>query len=334
METTLLVPAGTKAGNTGFSFPLVVESTLKFVQFRSHICAKYPWGIHDAVEFRYWDIDSSVWVPVQCDAELEKMFRNHAHFPVKLEINVIQRKRGLTESSGRKSKSTSSRGRSRISRGRKTSVSSQKRASDAGESSMQVPGTPSEQVPIYAGPTQSRDSVDPNIEEGLPDDWPTDDEDERLFPQFVTKQKAKKTDDDGDEDYIPPPEGMFDEPGEDELEEDQDMGYSEDSDDGRPDVQYNRDDPSLKEGTIFSSALDCRNALATFSIKTQSEYVVDKSDPTRLTVHCAYKRCRWRMHASLMRNSSLFQVQTVGAYVVTLQIFFSYLLQQVCLTCN
>ena len=40
------------------------------------------------------------------------------------------------------------------------------------------------------------------------------------------------------------------------------------------------------------------------------------------------------MHASLMRNNSLFQVQTVGAYVVTLQIFFSYLLQQVCLTCN
>ena len=85
---------------------------------------------------------------------------------------------------------------------------------------MQVPGTPSEQVPIYAGPTQSRDSVDPNIEEGLPNDCPIDDEYERLFPQFVTKQKAKQTNDDGDEDYMPPPEGMFDEAGEDELEED------------------------------------------------------------------------------------------------------------------
>ena len=80
METTLLVPAGTKAGNTGFSFPLVVESTLKFVQFRSHIYAKYPWGIHDAVEFRYWDIDSSVWVPVQCDAELEFMLISQSNW--------------------------------------------------------------------------------------------------------------------------------------------------------------------------------------------------------------------------------------------------------------
>ena len=75
-------------------------------------------------------------------------------------------------------------------------------------------------------------------------------------------------------------------------------------------MQYNRDDPSLKEGTIFSSALDYMNALATFSIKTQSEFVIDKSDPTRLTVHCAYKRCRWRMHASLMRHNTLFQVLT------------------------
>ena len=85
------------------------------------------------------------------------------------------------------------------------------------------------------------------------------------------------------------------------------MGYSESSDEDRLDVQYNRDDPSLQEGTIFSSALDYRNALATFIIKTQSEYKVDKSDPTRPRVHCAYKRCKWRMHASLMRHSSLFQ---------------------------
>ena len=86
------------------------------------------------------------------------------------------------------------------------------------------------------------------------------------------------------------------------------MGYSEREDECRPDVQYNRDDPSLAEGTIFSDVIDCRNALATFSIKTQSEFIIDKSEPSRLTVHCAYKRCKWRMHASRMRNSTLFQV--------------------------
>ena len=155
---------------------------------------------------------------------------------------------------------------------------------------MQAPGTPTVEVPRHAGPSHSRDSVDPYTEEGLPDDWPSDDEDEKLFPQFVTRKKGKEKDDEG-EDYVPPPEGMFGEAGEDEKEEDMDMGYSETSDEERPDVQYNRDDPSLKEGTIFSSAIDYRNALATFSIKTQSEFVIDKSDSTRLTVHYAYKRC-------------------------------------------
>ncbi|KAE8779897.1 hypothetical protein D1007_47007 [Hordeum vulgare] len=62
---------------------------------------------------------------------------------------------------------------------------------------------------------------------------------------------------------------MFAEAGEDEKEEDRDMAYSETSDEERPHVQYNRDYPSLQEGTIFSSALDSRNALATFSINTQ-----------------------------------------------------------------
>ena len=132
-------------------------------------------------------------------------------------------------------------------------------------------------------------------------------------------KKGKEKDDEG-EDYVPPPEGMFGEAGEDEKEEDNDMGYSETSDEERPDVQYNRDDPSLKEGTIFSSAIDCRNALATFSIMTQSEFVIDKSDRTRLTVHCAYKRCQWRMHASLMRHNTLFRVLNIAtnsAFVVS-----------------
>ncbi|KAE8806014.1 Myosin-15 [Hordeum vulgare] len=71
-----------------------------------------------------------------------------------------------------------------------------------------------------------------------------------------------------------------------------DMGYSETEDEGRPEVHYNKDDPSLAEGTIFSDVLDCRNALATFAIKTKSEFVIDKSEPGRLTVHCAYKRCQ------------------------------------------
>ena len=61
-------------------------------------------GIYDAVEFRYWDIANSIWVPVQCDDELALMFGTNADSKsVQLEINVIQRKRGETSSAGRRS---------------------------------------------------------------------------------------------------------------------------------------------------------------------------------------------------------------------------------------
>jgi hypothetical protein len=55
--------------------------------------------------------------------------------------------------------------------------------------------------------------------------------------------------------------------------------------------------------------IDCRNALATFCIKGEHDFVADKSDTTRFRVHCAYLRCRWRMHASTMRNSTAIQVK-------------------------
>ena len=120
METTLLASAGTKATNTGFSFPFVADNQWTFNQFRSAICAQYPWGLYDAVEFRYWDIDKSAWVPVQCDDELGIMFAIHDSFPAKLEISVIQRERGEPESRGTRSQSRSrDKGRTSQSRGRK-----------------------------------------------------------------------------------------------------------------------------------------------------------------------------------------------------------------------
>ena len=53
---------------------------------------------------------------------------------------------------------------------------------------MQIPGTPSEQVPTQAGTSNSIDSGNSNMEDGLADDVPVDDEDELLFPEFVVKK--------------------------------------------------------------------------------------------------------------------------------------------------
>ena len=95
METTVLVSGGTKGKHCGFSFPLVVDCTSSYTNFRAAICAKYPWGLFDAVEIRYWNSSKLCWVPVQCDAELGVMFASNATtMSCNLEITVIQRTRG------------------------------------------------------------------------------------------------------------------------------------------------------------------------------------------------------------------------------------------------
>jgi hypothetical protein len=76
-----------------------------------------------------------------------------------------------------------------------------------------------------------------------------------------------------------------------------------------PMIQYDRDNPSLDESSLSPSMVHCRNTLAAYCIKGEYDFVIDKSEPNQLTVHCAYRRRRWRMHASPMRNSTVIQVK-------------------------
>ena len=96
METTIIVSAGTKGKESGFTFPLVVDSSSRsFNDFRATICTKYPWGLFDAIKIRYWDSLKECWNPLRCDDELGVMFASNAETrPCNLEITVIQRKRG------------------------------------------------------------------------------------------------------------------------------------------------------------------------------------------------------------------------------------------------
>ena len=83
------------------------------------------------------------------------------------------------------------------------------------------------------------------------------------------------------------------------------MGEDEDV----PAVEWDRENPQMEEGSIFSSMSECRNALVTYCIKAERTFEVDKSDKIRYKVHCSSKNCRWRMHASKMRNSMNIQVK-------------------------
>ena len=45
------------------------------------------------------------------------------------------------------------------------------------------------------------------------------------------------------------------------------MGHFENDDEDRPEKLYDRANPSLAEGVVFPFVVDCRNVVATFSIK-------------------------------------------------------------------
>ncbi|KAE8803478.1 Vacuolar-sorting receptor 1 [Hordeum vulgare] len=234
METTIIGNGGTKGAGTGFTFPFVVDKTSTFVQFRGSISDKYPWGIFDVVEFRYWDMQNIVWVRVQNEDELGVMFATNVESNlVQLEINVIQRKRGETERRVVRSAPNPSQPRSNQTSRRKAIASRRKAAASSSQSQSTVRqrGTPSANLPSQPCPEYSKATTDPIIEEEFPDEVPTDDEDERMHPKFVARKPPNE--DDG-EDCIPPPQ--FEDTDSHAREEDMDMGYSETEDEGRPDV--------------------------------------------------------------------------------------------------
>ncbi|KAE8817518.1 hypothetical protein D1007_04951 [Hordeum vulgare] len=226
--------------------------------------------------WRRWSTNS-----LRCDAELGVMFASNATtMSCNLEITVIQRTRGqrcVNPSSSRPSAS-----RTRASKSRTPSVNATASVNESQE--------------------HQKKTLDPVVEEALPDAPAV--EDEVLYPGYV--QHNNDEEDAADKEYIP---AEFSDADEDEKQEDVEMGVFEDAAEDRPVEMYDRENPCIVEGVVFPSAVDCRNAVASFSIKSETEFLTLKSDPTRFTVKCAYERCKWRLHASLMRNSTLFQIK-------------------------
>ncbi|XP_047078838.1 uncharacterized protein LOC124689334 [Lolium rigidum] len=75
----------------GFDYRLPMDCNWNFRQFGEVICGPYPWGMHDEVEFKYYDggID---WVKVSNDEELATMFAKHKEkeqFHVRLQNDVV-----------------------------------------------------------------------------------------------------------------------------------------------------------------------------------------------------------------------------------------------------
>ncbi|KAI4970073.1 hypothetical protein ZWY2020_000987 [Hordeum vulgare] len=224
METTVLVSGGTKGKDCGFSFPLVVDYTSSYTNFRAAICAKYPWGLFDAVEIRYWDSSRHCWVPVQCDADLGVIFAsNAATMSCNLEITVIQRTRG--QRCVKPSSSMPSTSRTR-----------------ASSRTPSAPRTQSGNVSASVNESQEHQKkpLDPVVEEALPDALGV--EDEVLYPGYV--QHNNDEEDAADKKYIL---ADFSDADEEVKQEDVEMGVFEDAKEDIRVKMYDRENPCIAE---------------------------------------------------------------------------------------
>jgi hypothetical protein len=108
-------------------------------------------------------------------------------------------------------------------------------------------------------------------EDGAPDEPISCDNDERLYPDLVGRSNIEPSDE-----IL----AQFDETDDEEKEENNAMGVGRHVDDQDPPmIQYDRDNPSLSEGSLFPSMADFRNALVAYYIKGEYDFVIDKSEP-------------------------------------------------------
>lgn len=78
-----------------------------------------------------------------------------------------------------------------------------------------------------------------------------------------------------------------------------------------PKVSYDKDNPPMSEGSIYSSIEEFRIALSQHAIKHEFEYNTEKTDPERLRAYCTAKEkgCQWRIHASTLEDRKTIQAR-------------------------
>ena len=282
-----------KRNVTGFYIPAVVATTISLRDLKDNICAQYPWGAGDSVDFQYFNSTEGRFVPLISDDDLGILFALNDSCRVgKIRIHVdrVQASSGVGASSG----------------GRASCLSSVAASANRVRRPAPCRSTAAPSVPSASG-SQIVPAVDVEDDAEIEDPSPQDDEDELMFPELVDRCSKQAMEDQYMEDIAQG--ARFDDTDDEEKDENNDsLVLADYEDDDLPTIEWNREDPQLAEGTVFQMMMDCRNAITTYCILTKNDYEVIKSEPGRFTVKCPYKRCRWRLHASTMLRSTVVQV--------------------------
>jgi hypothetical protein len=93
-----------------------------------------------------------------------------------------------------------------------------------------------------------------------------------------------------------------------------------------PLVVYDKEDPPMTVGSIYSSIAEFKVALSQHAIKNEREFDREKNDPDRVRVHCSnkFKGCKWRVHASTLQDKVIVQASSIN--FATVQFFYFYTL--------
>ena len=59
---------------SGFYIPAVVATTMSLRDLKDNICAQYPWGAGDSVDFQYFNSTEGRYVPLISDEDLGILF--------------------------------------------------------------------------------------------------------------------------------------------------------------------------------------------------------------------------------------------------------------------
>ena len=76
------------------------------------------------------------------------------------------------------------------------------------------------------------------------------------------------------------------------------------------DANYDKKDPPMAVGTVYSDILAFKLALATYSMKHEFHYNIEESGTGRYRASCSAKNegCRWRIHASTLKDGVTIKV--------------------------
>jgi len=77
------------------------------------------------------------------------------------------------------------------------------------------------------------------------------------------------------------------------------------------DIEYDKEDPPMTEGTTYPNMATFKLALSQHAIKNEFEYRTVKSAPKRFTGICSREnedKCSWRIHASTTKDKQTIMV--------------------------